>query len=213
MKGDWSRSPEWRNTFGKRPRTMKLCWRHFARRALAGRLSSDEVLGNAAAILVAGHITTQHLIATGIYLLLKHPEQLRLLRENPGLIAQAVEEILRYEAPLLRVRRVATSDVAIGGITIRKGDSVILLLASANRDPDFVSDPESFDITREPAQHLSFGFGLHFCMGAALARMEAAIAIQSLVQHFPRLRLESEAPQWERRSVFRNLEVLQVLVD
>jgi len=178
-----------------------------------GQISRDEVLANCAVVLVAGHITTQHLIGNGTYLLLKHPAQQQLLRDNPALISGAVEEILRYEAPLQRVKRIAQTDVAIGGETIRKGQAVFLLLGSANRDPELCADPDRFDITRDPVQHLSFAFGLHFCIGAALARMEAGIALASLLRHFPRLRLESDEARWEKRSLFRGLEALPVLTD
>ena len=177
-----------------------------------GQLSTDEVLANCNTILL-GNLTTQHLIGSGVLLLLKHPEQLQLLRENPALLGRAVEEILRYEAPIPRVRRIAKTDVTISGQTIRKGERVVLLLGSANRDPDLCSDPDRFDITRPPVQHLSFGLGIHFCIGAALARMEAAIAFGSLLRHFPRLRLESDEPRWEKPSLFRGLETLPVLTD
>jgi pimeloyl-[acyl-carrier protein] synthase len=178
-----------------------------------GKISRDEVLANCASMLVAGHATTQHTIASGMFLLLKHPAQLQLLRENPTMISGAVEEILRYEAPLQRVDRIAQTDVTIKGETIRKGERVILLLSSANRDPELCSDPDSFDITRTPVQHLTFGFGTHFCIGATLARMEAGIALGSLLRHFPKLRLESGEPRWEKRSLFRGLETLPVLTD
>jgi pimeloyl-[acyl-carrier protein] synthase len=175
-----------------------------------GEISNDEVLSNAAALLVAGHITTEITIATGVYLLLKHPEQMELLRDDPSLAGRAVEEILRYEAPLQRVRRVATNDVDINGVTIKKGQWAVLLIGSANRDPELVSDPDRFDITRQPSQHVSFAYGMHFCMGAAVARMEATIALQSLVRDFPRLRLQSE-PQWQKRGVFHALEAVPVI--
>lgn len=178
-----------------------------------GKISRDEVLANCASMLVAGHATTQHTIASGVFLLLKHPAQLQLLRENPTMINDAVEEILRYEAPLQRVDRIAQTDVTINGETIRKGERVILLLSSANRDPELCSDPDSFDITRTPVQHLTFGFGTHFCIGATLARMEAAVALGSLLRHFPRLRLESDEPRWEKRSLFRGLETLPIFTD
>jgi pimeloyl-[acyl-carrier protein] synthase len=178
-----------------------------------GKISRDEVLANCASILVAGHATTQHTIASGVFLLLKHPAQLQLLRENPAMINGAVEEVLRYEAPLQRVDRIAQTDVTINGETIRKGERAILLISSANRDPELCSDPERFDITRAPVQHLSFGFGMHFCIGATLARMEAAVALGSLLRHFPRLRLESDEPRWEKRSLFRGLETLPVFTD
>jgi cytochrome P450 len=145
--------------------------------------------------------------------LLKHPAQQQLLRDNPSTISGAIEEILRYEAPLQRVKRVAQTEVAIGGETIRKGQTALLLIGSANRDPDLCSDPDRFDITRAPVQHLSFAFGTHFCIGAALARMEVGIALGSLLRRFPRLRLESHEARWEKRSLFRGLETLPVSTD
>jgi len=177
-----------------------------------GEISRDEILANCAAILVSGHITTQHLIASGIYLLLKH-RQYQLLRDNPHLIGNAVEEMLRYEAPLQRVRRVLRADVSINGFVIPEGQSLMLLIGAANRDPALVADPERFDITREPVQHLTFAFGTHFCLGAALARIEANIALRSFVRNFPRLKLESEVPRWEARTLFRGLESLPVVVE
>ena len=177
----------------------------------SAQMSRDEVLANCAVVLVAGHITTQHLIGSGVYLLLKHPAQQQMLRDNPALMSGAVEEILRYEAPLQRVRRVAKTDVTIGGETIRKGQSALLLLGSANRDPDLCADPDRFDITRAPVQHLSFAFGLHFCIGAALARMEAGIALGSLLRHFPRLRLVSDEPRWRSDRCFAGWKLYRYL--
>jgi len=176
-------------------------------------ISRDEILANGAAILVSGHITTQHLIASGIYLLLKHG-QFQLLRAHPHLIGNAVEEMLRYEAPLQRVRRIAKDDdISVNGFVIPQSYGMILLIGAANRDPALVEDPDRFDITREPSQHLTFAFGTHFCLGAALARIEANAAIEAFVQKFPRLRLESDVPDWEARSLFRGLRSLPVVVE
>jgi pimeloyl-[acyl-carrier protein] synthase len=178
-----------------------------------GDLSRDELLANCAAMLVAGHVTTQHLIGNAMLLLLTHPDQLQQLRENPALLTRAVEEVLRYEPPVQSVRRVATGDVVLNEATIRTGDRVISLIAAANRDPELVPDPERFDITRPPIQHFSFGGGSHLCLGANLARLEAAIAIGSMLRHFPRMRLESEHPDWEKQSLFRGLETLPILLE
>nr|UXE46224.1 biotin biosynthesis cytochrome P450 [uncultured bacterium] len=178
-----------------------------------GELTRDELISNCAAMLVAGHVTTQHLIGTSILLLLQHPEQLQLLREDPSLAANAVEEVLRFEPPVQSVRRIAREDISVGGVTIHSGERVISLIVAANRDPEVVLDAHRFDITRSPIQVFSFGGGSHFCLGANLARLETEIALQSLVRHFPRLKLEWHTPDWEQKSLFRGLETLHVVVE
>jgi len=143
----------------------------------------------------AGFETTVNLIGNGIVLLLEHPQQLLQLRDNPGLWPAAVEEILRFESPLQMVVRTARCDVEIAGGRIGAGEMIALLLGGANRDPRVFTDPGRFDITRPNARdHLAFGSGIHGCLGAALARIEGAIALRALFERFPNLSL-SEQPK------------------
>ena len=171
------------------------------------RLSEEELLSTCVTLLVAGHETTTSLISSTVYLLLKHPDQLQKLRENPALIESAVEESLRYEGSFQRSRRVATEDVILGGQQIRKGQLVLQFLGAANRDPAHFPDPDRFDIERQPNRHLSFGFGVHICLGAALARLEAKIAISTILRRMPNLQLATDAVEWEN-TLLRGLKAL-----
>jgi cytochrome P450 len=141
------------------------------------KLTEDELIATCVLLLVAGHETTVGLIANGILALLRHPRQLALLRANPDLAASAVEETLRYDAPVQMTARVARGGMQIGTMTARDGALVLLLLAAAGRDPEVFADPDRFDITRGAPGHLAFAAGPHFCLGAPLARLEAAIAL------------------------------------
>jgi cytochrome P450 len=127
--------------------------------------------------------------------LFRNPEQADWLRADPSLLPSAVEEILRYAGPVHTTRRVARTDVSINGAEIQSGDVVITLLAAANRDPAKYPDPDRFDIARNPTDHLAFGDGIHFCLGASLARLEGQIAIGTLIKRLPNLRLVGE-PEW-----------------
>jgi cytochrome P450 PksS len=154
------------------------------------RLSEDELLSMVFLLLVAGHETTVNLIGNGVLALLDHPEQMERLREDPELIKPAVEEFLRFDPPVhLASERYAREDVTIDGVTIRRGEFVQPLLASANRDERQFDRPDDLDITREPNRHVTFGAGVHYCLGAALARMEGQIAINNLLRRMPDLRL------------------------
>src|SRR5690606_8671050 len=121
--------------------------------------------------------TTTNLIGNGMVALLRHPDALAQLRADPGLMPTAIEEMLRYDAPVSRAWRLAGTDVELGGQQIRRGQMVLLMLGAANRDPDQFADPETFDLTRTDNRHLGFGYGIHFCLGAPLARIEAPVAI------------------------------------
>ena len=158
-------------------------------------LSEDEMLGTVALLLVAGNETTTHLISTGMLVLFRNPDQMERLRADPSLLPSAVEEILRYAGPVHTTRRVARANVTLSGAEIESGDVVITLLAAANRDPAKYLDPDRFDIARNPTDHLAFGDGIHFCLGAALARLEAQIAIGTLLRRFANLRLLDEV-EW-----------------
>jgi cytochrome P450 len=154
------------------------------------RLTEDELIDLATQMLLAGHETTVSLIGTAVVLLCRHPEQLAALRADPGLLAGAIEETMRYDGPadggLLRVAR---EDVTIGEVTIKKGDGVLPMSSAANFDEEVFAEPERFDITRAQNPHLGFGHGMHFCLGAALARLEGQVALRSLLDRFPTLRL------------------------
>lgn len=150
------------------------------------RLDDSELLATAGLVLAAGFETTVNLLGNGIELLLRHPDQLDVLREQPEMWPNAVEEILRLESPVQLTARVALADNEIAGYTIRAGDSVVLYLAGANRDPDVFPNPHVFDVTRDNAgRHLSFSGGRHFCLGAALARSEGAVGLRTFFDRYP----------------------------
>jgi cytochrome P450 PksS len=150
------------------------------------QLSEDEVVGMVGLLLVAGHETTVNLIGNGMLALLQHPEQMEKLRNNPSLIRTAVEELLRYDGPLeTATDRFASEDLTVAGVTIPRGEIVFAAIGSANRDERYFADPDKLDITREPNKHLAFGLGAHYCLGAALARLEGQIAINTLARRTP----------------------------
>lgn len=162
----------------------------FSRLAADGTLTDRELTANAALLIGAGFETTVNLIGNGIVVLLRHPEQLARLRDDPDMWPAAVEEILRIDSPVQMTARTAGCDVEIAGHHIAAGDMVALLLGGANRDPHVFTDPGSFDITRANARdHLAFASGVHACLGAALARIEGATALRALFETFPDLRL------------------------
>jgi cytochrome P450 len=173
------------------------------------RLSPTELLSQSIGLLIAGFETTIGLIGNGVLALLRHPDQLEKLRTNPPLIESAVEECLRYDGPILLTIRVTREDTPFGGRVIPRDRPVMCMIAAANRDPERFPDPDRFDITRDDNEHLAFGGGAHFCLGAHLARLEAQIAIGQLVQRFPGLELRSSDLEWGR-SLFRVLGRLPV---
>lgn len=160
------------------------------------KLTLDELLNTCVTILIGGHETTTSLIASGVWLILTHPDVRRQITEEPSLASSAVEEFLRYEPPFQRIIRIATEDLALAGTSISRGQTVMLLIGSANRDQRVFESPEALNIRRSPNRHLSFGYGVHFCLGAGLARAEAPIAIGTLLRRFPNLRLDVGPPQW-----------------
>jgi len=160
------------------------------------RLNPPELLSQAIGLLIAGFETTIGLIGNGVRALLRHPGELAKLRARPDLIASAVEECLRFDGPIILTARVVHVDVEFGGKTIPKNSRIWALLAAANRDPDAFPDPDRFDVARQPNEHLAFGGGPHFCLGAYLARLEGQIAIGSLVQRLDDLRLVSDGIEW-----------------
>lgn len=172
-------------------------------------LSEEEVISLCAMLLFAGHETTVSLIACGTLLLLQHPEQLARLRAEPGLIDTAVEEFVRLTSPIQATSRYAYAEVEVGGKTIRRGDSLTLLLGSANRDPAAFPDPDRLDIGRRPNRHLGFGRGIHFCLGAPLAVAQGGLALTLLLERFPSLSLAAP-PIWADTFGFRGLQSLLV---
>jgi pimeloyl-[acyl-carrier protein] synthase len=172
------------------------------------RLSADELFSTCVLLLIAGHETTTNLIGNGMLSLLRHPDQLALLRADPSLIDSAVEELLRYESPVQLTSRVAKEDLEIRGKPVRPGQEVCLGLAAANRDPEKFPDPDRLDITRADNHHVAFGHGLHFCLGAPLARLEGQIAIQTMLHRLPTMRLETETPEWRDGIMMRGLKSL-----
>jgi cytochrome P450 len=177
------------------------------------KLNEDELLAMIFLLLVAGHETTVNLIANGMLALLRHPEQMEELRRDPSLISLAVEELLRFDGPLeTTTERYAVEDVLVAGSTIPRGGLVYVVLASANRDEAKFEHPNTLDINRRNNRHLGFGHGMHYCLGAPFARMEAQIAINALLRRFPRLELAvSETKiRWKKGLVLRGVESLPV---
>ena len=173
------------------------------------RLSPAELLFQSVGLLIAGFETTIGLIGNGVRALIQARGELKKLREDPGLITSAVEECLRYDGPIILTTRVLHEDAEFHGKVLPRNAQVYAMLAGANRDPEQFPDPDRFDIERSPNPHLAFGGGTHFCLGAHLARLEAQIAIGTLVHRLPRLELESETVEWGR-SLFRVPERLPV---
>jgi cytochrome P450/4-hydroxybenzoate polyprenyltransferase len=174
------------------------------------QLSGDELIGMVFLLLLAGFITTANLIGNGTLALLRHPAQRELLRGSPQLAEGAVEELLRYDSPLeLSSVRFAATDIEIGGVRIRGGAAIRVLVPSVNRDPDQFAAPDTLDLERQPCPHLAFGHGIHFCLGAPLARLEARIALPLLVRRFPDLRLaDGQQPDWHPHPILRGLRQL-----
>jgi cytochrome P450 len=173
------------------------------------RLSNDELLDMCVLLLAAGHETTVNLIGNGVNALLDHPDQLGLLRERPELMESAVEEFLRFDSPVQMNSRVPVEDVEVGESTLRAGQMVLILVGSANRDPEEFAEPERLDVSRGANHHLAFGRGIHFCLAAPLARMEGQIAIGRLLERFPDLR-RAGTPTRRPNPVFRGLATLPV---
>ncbi|WP_414506958.1 cytochrome P450 family protein [Streptomyces sp. NEAU-L66] len=168
-----------------------------------GRLSDVEMVTMILTVVLAGHETTAHLIGNGTAALLTHPDQLRLLRDDPALFPRAVHELLRWCGPVhMTQMRFASEDVDIAGTKIRKGDAVQLILVSANFDPRHYTDPERLDLTRHPAghaeNHVGFGHGMHYCLGATLAKQEGEVAFEKLFAHYPEVSLGVAQEQLER---------------
>ena len=176
-------------------------------------LSEAELFGTVVLLIVAGHETTVGLIGNAVINLLAHPDQLELVRADPSLLPGAIEEVLRYEGPVERtLNRWAATDVELGGHTIRRGQLVIAILNSADRDPDRFLEPDRLDVRRADTKHLAFGRGSHYCLGAPLARLEAEIALETLFRRLPGLRLAVEPHElvWRPMPTFRRVSALPV---
>jgi cytochrome P450 len=177
-------------------------------------LTEDELIAQVALLYIAGHETTVNLIGNGTFALLRHPDQLERLRADPSLDEHAIEELLRFDSPVQFSRRITLAPMTVRDVTIDPGVFVLTCLGSANRDPDFWGPTaDDLDLGREgAAQHVSFGSGVHHCLGAALARVEARVAIPTLVRRFPELTLADPdaGPAWNGRIVLRGLDRLPV---
>jgi pimeloyl-[acyl-carrier protein] synthase len=174
------------------------------------KLSEDELIATCILLLIAGHETTVNLIGNGTLALLRHPEELRRLRETPGLITSAVEELLRYDGPVQRTARITSTEVTIGGRTIAKGEMVMPFIGAADRDPSQFPSPDRLDLGRTDNRHIAFGWGIHFCLGAPLARLEGQIAIDTLVRRLPGLALVDDEPEYRQSLTLRGLKALPV---
>jgi len=175
-------------------------------------ISDEELCINLQALLVGGNLTTTDLIGNGVWLFLTHPDQLSALRANPGLAPQAVEEVLRYEAPVSLTSRIVSEDREVAGCPMKKSQPVWMSLAAANRDPRAFDRPDAFDITVKRASHIAFGGGPHICIGAPLARIEARRVFEKLFARYPDLSLPEQTLTWRALPFFRGLERLEVEV-
>ncbi len=175
-------------------------------------LSDDEILENCASLLAAGNLSTTDLIGNGLLLLHTHPSEKQKLLEDPDLITNAIEEILRYEPPAEGAVRIAPRDMEIRGCPIRHSQFVVSSLRAANRDPEVFAEPDRFDISRKQLPHVSFGGGSHICIGAPLARMEAQVAISAFLRRFPAAVLEDATPAWRTTGIVRGLSRLDMRV-
>jgi cytochrome P450 len=176
-------------------------------------LSREEVLATCILLLFAGHETTTHLIGNGILALLQHPDQRQVLEDDPSAVAPAVEEFLRYDGPAKLAPRSVKSGFELAGKRLERGQRVLLALASANRDPERFADPDRLDLKREENPHVGFGVGIHYCLGATLARLETRIAVVSVLERLPRMRLVTDHLEWHPTLLSRGLRALPVAVD
>jgi cytochrome P450 len=177
------------------------------------KLSLMEVHATIALLLVAGNETTTNLIGNGLLALMQHRDQFERLRAHPEMIGTAAEEMLRYDSPVQGTSRFTLEDTEVNGHPVKAGQQVFLMIGAANRDPKQFPDPEAFDIGREDNRHLSFGNGIHYCLGAPLARIEAPAALNALVQRFPNIRVATNKLAWGDNIVLRGLTELPVSVN
>lgn len=174
------------------------------------RLSDEDLHSTCELLLVAGNETTTSLIANSLVALLRNPDQLQALRNDPALLEPGIDELLRYDSPVQATSRIALQDLEMCGRRVPKGEELILLLGSANRDPRVFDEPDRLDLARGDARHIAFGQGIHFCLGAQLARLEARIAIGALVERFPSLRLADRRIEWGDNVILRGPKRLEL---
>ena len=174
------------------------------------RLSEDELFANCVLLMLAGHETTTNLVGNGVLALLRNPDEHKKLNDKPELIGSAVEELLRYDCPVQKMARVALADITVHGKEIKQGALVCFSFGAANRDPEQFATPQKLDLARQPNRHLAFGHGLHYCVGAALARLEGQIAIGTIFRRLPSLRMDTEQLEWQRSFTLRGLKALPV---
>jgi cytochrome P450 len=177
------------------------------------RFSEEEVVANIIVTMVGGLETTTNLIGNGLLTLLRNPEELRRLRDNPSLLTTAIEELLRYESPSQHTARLAPEDTELGGQKIKKRQAVIAVMGAANRDPERFPDPDRVDLEREDNRHVAFAWGPHFCFGAPLARIEGHAAFETMLRRLPNMRLETEELHWRENLGLRGLKALPVAFD
>lgn len=175
-----------------------------------GRLDDDEVAANALFLMTAGHETATNMLSNAVLTLLRHPDELRRLREEPELVDAAVDEVLRFESPVQMVPRIASEATVIAGRALEPGDALLVVLGAANRDPEVFADPDTFDIERTNRRHIAFGHGPHWCIGGSLAREEARIVLPMLLERLPDLALNTEEIGWQRTLNFRGPTALPV---
>jgi cytochrome P450 len=175
-----------------------------------GRLSEDELVASCVHLLTAGHETVVNLIAKGTLALLRDPAAAARAASGAVPLERVVEELLRLDAPVQLVSRWALEDLRLGGVDVRRGDGVMLALGAANRDPSVFTRPDVIDFDRAPARHATFGLGIHYCLGAALAKMEGEVAFEVLLSRLPGMRWEEQALSYRESVVFHGLERLEV---
>jgi cytochrome P450 len=175
-------------------------------------LTEEELYAQCVMLLFGGHETTRNLIGNGMYTLLKNSQAMTEIRDNPEIIRTAVEELLRYESPVQFISRVAKEEIEVADVHIQAGENIMFLLGAANRDPRQFERPDRLNLRRLKNDHLSFGAGVHFCIGNLLARLEGQVAILKLLQKFPRMRLAVEGPEWAPNFAIRGLKKLMVVV-
>jgi cytochrome P450 len=174
------------------------------------QLSTDELAAMTAQLLFGGLETTRDLIGSAVYLLATHRAEEAKIRRDPALVQHAINETLRYEPPVTYIVRPTRRDLPLGGIDVPAGQYILMNVAAANRDPQHWDAPERFDITRRPTRVLSFGWGSHYCVGASVARMEATVAIDTLISRFQTIDLRDPAPEWRPFTVVRSLDALPI---
>jgi pimeloyl-[acyl-carrier protein] synthase len=195
----------------RRPRDT-LLHRLLASESEPGGLNREEIFSNCVLLLSAGHETTTNLIGNGILALMRHRDQWDLLVREPDLLESAVEELLRFDCPVQWTSRVAGEHIEIQGQTISQGEIILGSVGAANRDPEKFADPDRLDIRRSNNKHLSFGTGIHYCLGAALARMEFQIVLREMTSRFPNMKLETEKAKWLKGLTFRGVTKLRVIL-